>query len=412
MNAFSRIFIFSISIFLPFNSYSQEWLVEMNPQDGTFEAVGPSIEGVYTIFGGLQCKDEVNGQYIFMKADAANSFASVDISNAQIIADTPMPAGLSTLVQGFHCYGNCDTLILNCLDYGSNRSYVALFDRFNGTELNLLDSMPLGNPDPFISANVINAFDPVNNLLYLYSPSTSLLHVMQIPSGDILNSYSADLMQVQLAFDEVNNELYAMEFIGSSTYRLLVFVAATGDFVQIGDSFTMTGSYYTATIDGNNHRMLATGHSAFIGSYLASIDLITGELLVNVQTVLPDGGAFGGTNAINGQYFNSTDQLITLHWGTGSTVTSVNKSEAPESKAWIYPNPSQGAFNIHIDENVNEVYRLKIVNLNGQIIYENNNLRSDQSLDLSLPAGYFIANVFNSDGLLFESIPLLIAADK
>jgi len=52
------------------------------------------------------------------------------------------------------------------------------------------------------------------------------------------------------------------------------------------------------------------------------------------------------------------------------------------------------------------------VNLNGQIIYENNNLRSDQSLDLSLPAGYFIANVFDSDGLLFESIPLLIEAVK
>ena len=410
MKAIKLFFILTISLLFPFTSYCQEWLVEMNPNDGTFEAVGPFIEDVYTIYGGLQAKDEVNGHYIFMKT--VNSFLSVDISNAEIIIETPIPTGQNIFVQGFHCFENCDSLILICLDYVANRNYVALLGRFNGAEL-----IEIGDPNDNLglwntSSTLYHSFDPVNNHLYLYSVEASQLRVVEIPSGEIIDTYSSSIAPINLAFDEINNKLYALEFLGSSSYKLQVFEPALGEFIQIGENFTAIGGYLTLTIDGDNQRMLVTGHSASLGSYLMSIDIVTGELITSVQTVQPDGGPFGGTNAFNGQYFNSTDQLIALHWGEGGTVTSAQLPQKEASQAWIYPNPCQGEFKIHINGYNYKFYHLDILNLKGQVVYENKILTNDQLFNLSLPAGYFIANIFDSEGLLLESLPLIIDSDK
>lgn len=73
MNDKTNLLLIPFALLTSLLSYSQdaEWLVEMNPNDGTFEAVGPSLSTVELIYVGYpsNCKDEVNGQYIFMKGN-------------------------------------------------------------------------------------------------------------------------------------------------------------------------------------------------------------------------------------------------------------------------------------------------------------------------------------------------------
>lgn len=414
MTTFPRLFIFQLLLLFPLISYCQtegEWLVEMNTATGSFGAVGPMLTDVYTIFGNLQCKDEANGQYIFVKAPA--SFVSVDITNAQIIDETPYPLGIPNGFWGFYCFQNCDSLLLIQLDPATNRTYVAFFDRFNGTELMQFgDSIPNVSPDPWNVPTVYHGFDRVNNLLYLYSEEISLLRVMDIPSGEIINTVSTNISPMFLVFDEINNKLYALEDLNNLTYRLLVFDSELGDFVQIGNNFTsISHGYHTSTIDGNNQRMFVTRNDDYLGSYMMSIDLNTGALLADIQTMPgdPDFSPFGGPNTLNGQYLNSTDQLITLHYGEGERIiTSTIAQRESELKARVFPNPNQGEFKLELDGYSGELYGLKIVNLKGQIVYENSNLRKGESLDLDLSSGYYIANVLDTKGTFFERIPFLV----
>lgn len=420
MTIFPRFFIIQLLLLFPFASHCQfgtGWLVEMNTTTGSFEAVGPSVTDESTMFVNLQCKDETNGQYIFMKPDSSYAFASVDITNAQIIAETSHPLGYSYNLLGFYCYQNCDSLLLIQRHPTSYTGYVAFFDRFNGTELMQFgDSIPNDNPVPGSASPIDHAFDRFNNLLYLYSKEASLLRVMDIPSGEIINTYPTSLWAMFLTFDEINNKLYALERMVDDTYRLLVFDPEIGEFMQIGDSFlSLISGNYTPTIDGNNQRMFVTSVPTFYGSCMTSIDLITGELLADVQTVPNDPfmGIYGLPNTHNGQYFNSTDQLITLHWGEGSSIiSSTNAQPENELKARVYPNPNQGVFEIDLGDYSREIYDLKILNVKGQIVYENNHLRKGERLNIDLASGYYIANILDANGLLFERIPFLVDSGR
>ncbi len=415
----SRLLILGVTLFFTITSYCQdndEWLVEMDPVDGTFEAVGPALYDYITLFGGTQCKDEENGQYIFISAENPVSFISVDISNAEIVDETPHPLGFPPSLWGFHCYENCDSLIMLCRDDPMERNYLAFFDRFNGTELMVIgDSIPDDNPELFgISINY-TAFDPIQNQLYAFSEYASLLRVFDIPSGELTQAHSIGQNNISfISYDEVNNKLYGLEqLFSSNSLRLYLFDTEISDFEPIGDSFTSIGlgNIFPPTIDGNNQRMFITRHSNSQGSFMASIDLNTGELLSDVQTMPAPGtpGLFGGPNTLNGQYFNSTDQLITLHWGSGSSfITSTNFQLGFESSALVSPNPNHGDFKIDLSGYAEDVFHIKILNLKGQEVYENQNLRKEQSLNVDLVSGYHIAIVLNSDGEILERIPFVV----
>lgn len=175
MKSILRFFLIPILLFFPltiFGQYDAEWIVEVNPLDGSYAAVGPSLDDVYTVYDGLCTKDETNGQYIFMKA-GEDTFVSVDISNSQEVAETAYP-GDFVGIWGFHCLQNSDTLIIIGHPINSGNSFVALFDRFNGTELiQIGDTIPYDNPDPWNISATLDAYDPAANLLYLYSEYSS-----------------------------------------------------------------------------------------------------------------------------------------------------------------------------------------------------------------------------------------------
>lgn len=420
MVMFHRFLSLSFLFWFPFTSYSQgdaEWLVEMNTTTGSFAAVGPSIAGVGMIYVNVQCKDEVNEQYLFVSVEATDKLIAVDISNGQVMDESPFPPAALSGNWGMHCYHDCDTILFILQLPSSSDSYVALYDRINGGEF-----VPLGDPIPYddsgnwVPTIVHNALDRVNNLLYLYSPSTSTLRIMDLSTGEISFTYTVSLSPKFIEVDEASGKLYAVEHVGSDILRLKVFIPETGEFTQVGGNFfTIASGFSTPTIDANNQRFIITWSSSDYGSFMTSIDLNTGEVLADVQTIPgdPNYGLFGGHNTLNGQYFNSTDQLITLHWGRGESLsTSANVQPKSEFGARVFPNPNRGEFGLDLSDYLGELYGFKVVNLKGQVVYEKSNLRKGESLHLDLPPGHYTAIVFDANGESLDRIPFLIDANR
>lgn len=401
---------FSLTIF---GQYDTEWIVEVNPSDGSYTAVGPSLDDVYTVFSGLCTKDETNGQFVFMKTEG--TLVSVDISNSQVAAETAYPGDLFG-IWGFHCLQNSDTLIIVGHPMNSGNTFVALFDRYNGTELiQIGDTIADENPDPWNISFMRNAYDGSANLLYLLSDYSSILHVLDIPSGDLIHTYATSHSVEFLEVDEVNHKLYGLEQAGINMYQLLVFNADIGDFETVGDAFTTTAyGYFMPTIDSNNHLLYLNRSSVMEGSYLSTIDLNTGALISELHLIAgdPDAGLFGGPNIINAQYFNSTNQLIAMHWGADSIATSAGMISKPEIHIRVIPNPNKGQFKINLSTYSGERYGLKISNPQGKIVYENRHFHRDQSLDLNLAPGYYIATIEGVEGMFFERIPFIVESRK
>ena len=83
-----------------------------------------------------------------------------------------------------------------------------------------------------------------------------------------------------------------------------------------------------------------------------------------------------------------------VHGNPGFDVTNVNESKQIESNLKIYPSPTSNYINI---EGPNEVYSLQILNIQGQLFHELNNIDGHQNIEVSfLPSGlYFIKVNYN-----------------
>ena len=83
-----------------------------------------------------------------------------------------------------------------------------------------------------------------------------------------------------------------------------------------------------------------------------------------------------------------------IHGNPGFDVTNVNESKQIESNLKIYPSPTSNYINL---EEPNEVYSLQILNIQGQLFHELNNIDGHQNIDVSfLPSGlYFIKVNYN-----------------
>ena len=121
---------------------------------------------------------------------------------------------------------------------------------------------------------------------------------------------------------------------------------------------------------------------------------------VNDSAILPNG------NSINCLF---EDQI---YWSTGSStpwgswtfihnnpgvdVTGINQITILESDFIIFPSPTSNNLNV---KGPNEEYALKILNVQGQLFYELNNISGHQNIDVSfLPSGLYFINVRHKKG--------------
>tara|TARA_A100001234_G_scaffold166310_1_gene147509 strand:+ start:49 stop:753 length:705 start_codon:yes stop_codon:yes gene_type:complete len=121
---------------------------------------------------------------------------------------------------------------------------------------------------------------------------------------------------------------------------------------------------------------------------------------VNDSAILPSG------NSINCLF---EDQI---YWSTGSStpwgswtfihnnpgvdVTDINQITILEPDFIIFPSPTSNNLNV---KGPNEEYALKILNVQGQMFYEINNISGHQNIDVSfLPSGLYFLNVSHNKG--------------
>jgi hypothetical protein len=404
MTIFIRILICLLGLITASGVFAQtnaEYLVEIDPSNGNFEAMGPPLEDVFLIYVDRQCKDEVNGRYIFVSPMNPNSFVTADISTGEILQTSPY---IDNNWAGFHCYHNCDTLISVNLNQITEMHYVSLYDRVNGTELEVIgDSVPDDNDQFWGLSYYYSAFDPNNDLLYLYNWYSAEMRLMSIPSGNISETHLLTSSPDRIVYDEVGDKLYGLRIINYDTKQIYVFNSTIGDFEPIGEPFTtLTNGYTTISINGNDEHMIITTSGSQNGSVVASVSLNTGELIEEYQTIEEPNSSLGGNNTINGLYFNSTDQLISLHWGPGTNLSTLDASQY-YSDVTIFPNPNRGRFNFRSDEERHDYYDLTIYDIRGVVVYANKRLQENQELDLGLPVGYYMASFTTPDNKLHRA---------
>jgi len=125
--------------------------------------------------------------------------------------------------------------------------------------------------------------------------------------------------------------------------------------------------------------------------------------LVNDSAILPNG------NSINCLF---EDQILWyidtfpngtpygswtfIHNNPGVDVTDINQITILEPDFIIFPSPTSNNLNV---KGPNEEYALKILNIQGQLFYELNNISGRQNIDVSfLPSGLYFLNVKYNKG--------------
>lgn len=75
------------------------------------------------------------------------------------------------------------------------------------------------------------------------------------------------------------------------------------------------------------------------------------------------------------------------------SLTSSVYNQNVEEVSWLFPNPSNGSFKISTDFEINYDFTFYISNSLGEIVYKENNLNSENKIDLShLPSGIYFAS--------------------
>ena len=85
-----------------------------------------------------------------------------------------------------------------------------------------------------------------------------------------------------------------------------------------------------------------------------------------------------------------------IHNNPGVDVTDINQITILEPDFIIFPSPTTNHLNV---KGPNEEYALKILNIQGQLFYELNNISGHQNIDVSfLPSGLYFLNVKHNKG--------------
>jgi hypothetical protein len=87
-----------------------------------------------------------------------------------------------------------------------------------------------------------------------------------------------------------------------------------------------------------------------------------------------------------------------MNWA--ATSLSTNENVSPNTKVTIYPNPTNGIFDMEFK---NEIKNIKVSNMLGQVVYEEKVEQSAagtrKNMDLSrFESGIYIINVSNNEG--------------
>lgn len=209
-----------------------------------------------------------------------------------------------------------------------------------------------------------------------------------------------------------------MRYVGSSTKdHLPTFAAKAGGVLSnaLGTTVNVTDATTGATLksttnpvgfgahsfvwDGKNVNGAANGVTVPDGAYKVWIEsawVDTGSN--NHQELSSYSFTKGPTSAITTANGDAYVNTIVMNWAASGL--SVKDNVSPNTKVVIYPNPTHGQFTMEFK---NEIKNIKVSNMLGQVIYDENVEQSaagtSKNMDLSrFENGIYLINVSNNDG--------------
>mgnify|MGYP001814358126 FL=1 len=98
------------------------------------------------------------------------------------------------------------------------------------------------------------------------------------------------------------------------------------------------------------------------------------------------------------------------HWGQlyaeGFSYTSTGIGEAVNSLYKVYPNPSSGRLQIELSDQVPSGFSIKLIDLNGKLVYESVCHSNLCELNLELPGGMYLLKIDSSERSISQKIIL------
>ena len=98
------------------------------------------------------------------------------------------------------------------------------------------------------------------------------------------------------------------------------------------------------------------------------------------------------------------------HWGQlyaeGFSYTSTGIGEAVNSLYKVYPNPSSGRLQIELSDQVPTGFSIKLIDLNGKLVYDGECHSNLCELNLELPGGMYLLKIESSERSISQKIIL------
>jgi hypothetical protein len=252
---------------------------------------------------------------------------------------------------------------------------------------------PTNLPSGVQSIGSMNASDGlVKYFEYEPTVNTTLLSVFPESNGDRTDVW---IDRIDIMDACVNNKCFTNGLVAPAIYDAKHICAGSsfgGPSMVVNDpnSVTEFRASREITIADN---FLATANS---GNYfLADVNIFNCYCFPDV--------AYKGSNSGSGQQSPPMEQ-----WGDGdSSYSAQGVLKERHAGVKIFPNPSAGSFTIQ--SNVKSNFRLKVVNMVGEIIYQSemvDEMRKDVSLPSSIPSGNYTIHINGDNSSYVEKLTI------
>ena len=376
--------------------------------------VRPVIQAVNdaaTVLSGIASSNVVNvrtnDKFNFAAATLSNTTLSVvSTSNSGITLNTStgminvastVPAGVHTLVYNLcsisapiTCATGTVTITVNPIVIANNDSGQSIFS-IGGPSINVLNNDTVSGL-PATTSNVVITFISSTHPGVTLNTSTGVINVAPtVPLDNTIQARYTVTYRICSVGSTTN--------CATATATIIVYpkLIAYNDYFTILDNAPYT-TVSVLTNDTQNDvaplQITNYVHASSVSNSSPWVYMGTGGLIV----VNPSAPV--GTHTVNykirwGTYLPEVSSSATAYINVVSSTSSrIEKNEIVK----IYPNPSNGIFNLDLSNNSEEYNKITIFNLLGKTIYTNSlNPKSNNEIDLTgFPSGYYLAHIENS----------------
>ncbi len=252
---------------------------------------------------------------------------------------------------------------------------VTVLDESTESALIRMENMTVTNVPSGTSINVTLS-DGTNTFTMRVDNDTKILDSLTFNVGDVLCSVNG----IGGQFDNSNPFTSGYQ-IFPMRYTDVVFAPS----VDLGID--------TMVCDTNNFMLDAGAWTSYVWSTGATTRMITpNDSITQYIVTVMDANGCTGTDTIN----------VTV-----TICTSINDNNLNSANINFYPNPSKGQFRMEISGVQSAQSNLEILNVNGQVVYNNNLLINGsliKDIDINVEPGIYFVKLSNSNGVKVKKL--------